>query len=242
MSKLKMLYIIGIIPLFLFCKGKNNNTEASSSATETSISDNDSINIDIENFQISFSREELDFLTETFPQLKGINGVVEDPDSALYRYPMSVDGYSFDSEGGKNLFFGLYTYFLREKTGDKYNAEREHLIKLYNCMNDTYGSANRKTTYFENIGARIIGYVEYNIYCYKPESDEYSIADFAQQKKAFLENVQRVTDHGLSRHKRMGINIDNTDIKKGIQQIDSMITDGFYLTKAKEFNTRFYNF
>ncbi len=231
MKKGKSLFLIFLIPLFSFFTGKASENKDIPVA--------DTIKIDIDSFSYSYTKEEFQLILDSFPQLQSKGKIIEQPDSVYYKYPPYVKGLSFDSEAGEDEFFLLYTYFLRQKTGNKHKEVRNNLIKIYRNINRIFGILHYGGTGFGHMYIRIVGYAEYDVYCYPQESKKYGNDNFLHKKKAYIDSLKRIIDEQVAQDRTIH-GEENTKERKEmlyteIQELDRRITGRYYLDKVIDF-------
>lgn len=238
----------GVLLVFLIvfissCIGNKEKTgSAESEHTQPLITNNDSVKIIIDSFSLVYTKQEFQLITDSFPQLKGIDGIVEHPDSAYRKYPVYAGGYTFGSEAGQDEFYLLYAHFLRATNSNKNKEERGNLIKIYWALNEIYGELNRGGTYFGHVYYRIVGYVEYEIYCLSQDNEDNISSDFVKQKEKFISSIKKEIDKGIKELETYGTNIDKAQLQEYVKELNNMLTNEFYLSKAVNFKMKYYNF
>lgn len=237
----KSLSILIISTILFSCVRKDNKAE-SNNIEQSFIGYNDSIYIRIDSFIRIFSKQEFKLITDSFPQLKGIYGLVEHPDSTYFKYPFFVDGYTFGSEAGQDDFYILYAYFLRERNDSKEIDKRDNLIKIYRNLNEIYGELNRGGTYFGHQYIRIVGYAEYDIYNSSLEGVNRNIKDFHKEKQDFLKSIEKDIDKTVEELHDFRTGLTSADLLQYVKQLNNLLSDEFYLSRAKEFKKTYYNF
>lgn len=248
MTKGKSLLLIFLIPLFSFCTGKVSKAQDIPVADSISMSplsyndeevDEKAIKIEIDSFTYSYSKEIFQLILDSFPQLQAKGKIVESPDTAYYKYPPYVKGWTFGSEAGEDEFYLLYAYFLRKKTRNKYKEERDNLINIYRNINGFFGTYYYGGTGFGHIYARIVGYAEYDAYCYPQESKKYRNDDFLRRKKTYIDSLKKIADKQLAEERIINgeetARERNETLHSEINELEQQIINGYYLAKAISF-------
>lgn len=182
------------------------------------------------------------------------NDVVDKHSEFFTEYPRSPDitylisafDEQFSSEIGQDNYFMYYTYFLRQKYEiDNFEYHRNKLILIYKNLNNISHLLNGGGTGYGHMYARIYGYAEYSVYLYYLTRNDSTITyDISKQKSLFKQTLQQVVID------RLGVTF-NTDIPTDkaslqdelfwlIDEIDSQITDSFYLAQTQDFYYRNY--
>ncbi|WP_413666769.1 hypothetical protein ACEN9X_19795 [Mucilaginibacter sp. Mucisp86] len=145
----------------------------------------------------------------------------------------------FSSEIGQDDYYLLYAYFLKKRNGgEKYQKERETLIKIYRDINFIFGRLAQGGTYFGHQDNRILGEAEYSIYRGKGNDYYDKSYDITKQKMLYLNALkQQITDE-------LSSNFDFPDKEKPklkkelfetVKELDGLITDYFYLESTRTF-------
>ncbi len=157
---------------------------------------------------------------------------------------------SFSSETGQDKYYILYAYFLRKQFRlDQYDKQRHNLVVIYNDINAIYGSLNFGGTYFGHQYRRIAGYAEFAIYQYNQNSGYYD-KDYGikKQKVIYINSLRQFVRDELADEKKFNqaiISMKNknelrSSLEKLIKEIESLITDNFYLKNAQRFQHTYY--
>lgn len=201
------------------------------------------------NDTLKFSKNDFNDIIDNFLELTGDN--INSPDYTFSKSKVWVDlvdssgnkkHLSFGSEVGKDEFYILYAYFLKNKNGiEKYSTRRNNLIKIYTDLNSIFGELNYGGTYFGHQSSRIEGYAEFSIYWFSHYQDFFSRPyDISKQKSLYIASLKQLI--------RDEVAIDNNVVEKHekakrilalfetIDDLDKLITDNFYLRMAQSFN------
>lgn len=262
-----ILYIIA----FLFLSCTNNAEEKGIASNNHQQISNDTMNVSLpknkadrkkyhttsdtviiytkNNDTLKFIKNDFNDIVDNFPELTGDN--INSPDYTFSKSTVWVDlvdssgnkkHLSFGSEVGKDEFYILYAYFLKNKNGiEKYSTRRNNLIKIYTDLNSIFGELNYGGTYFGHQSSRIEGYAEFSIYWFSHYQDFFSRPyDISKQKSLYIASLKQLI--------RDEVAIDNNVVEKHekakrilalfetIDDLDKLITDNFYLRMAQSFN------
>jgi len=202
----------------------------------------DSIKIGNDGDSITYSKEEFNQLIDEHPEL--INDQPSDPDLLYYTVG---DSQQFGSELGKDEYYILYAYFLRQKNAEeKYIELRNTMTGIYSNINSLFAYFKHGGTYFGHQNSRIQGYVEYAVYRHSQYPAGYEKTyDISKQKQLYINSLrQLVTDE---------ISIDletpkqekperTKELNKIVGNIDKLITNNFYLRNAQAFQYDHYQY
>lgn len=201
---------------------------------------------------LRFSKEEFNDIVDNFPELTSMNPLP--PDSA-YNAKIWVDvvdsagakqHISFSSEVGRDSYYILYAYFLKQKNGiTKYAVRRKKLLEMYRTLNSIFGNLNYGGTYFGHQYARIEGYAEFSVYWYKHYEDFFDRPyDISKQKAYYIGGLkQLIVDEVRNDVNTFGLKekLEQQDkLFKKVDDLDRLITDNFYLRMAKSFQSDHY--
>ncbi|AXY75504.1 hypothetical protein D3H65_16635 [Paraflavitalea soli] len=194
-----------------------------------------------------YTAEEFNDIVNNFPTL--YDSFPEHPDisyaqSGQFRSFVDSMGrektISFSSEVGKDQYHVLYAYFLKKLHGEAVlNGKRDTLVSIYRHVNRIFGELKGGGTYFGHQYYRILGYAEWGLhqykYYYEALGSKYSIAG---QKRLYLALLRRKIDDELSTS--YDITTENKatlrkQMAQTVAELDSLITDIFYLDKTTEF-------
>ena len=205
------------------------------------------IKISVEDCKYAYTKEKFEIITDSFPQLniQG-NKIIENPDSAYYNHHVFAGGYTFGSEAGQDEFYVLYAHFLKKKTGKKYNNVRNNLIEIYRRLNFIYGFLNYGGTGFGHLHARILGYAEYDTYIYSLEKGYNKKDNFQFQKDNYIRSLKKMVDTNIAEDTMLtGSSKEQArrtkDMYIAIDKLRKVISNDFYLSKAKEFEFKEYS-
>jgi hypothetical protein len=166
----------------------------------------------------------------------------ENPDQAYYN---NNDKEEFGSEVGQDTYYELYAYFLKQKNGiEKYAQQRKKLIDIYSNINSLFGHFEYGGTYFGHQSRRILAYAEYSIYLLpKKKEDTQKTYNITKQKELYIKSIRQLIDdeskidtNTLGKEKIERIN----ELNKIVDELDSLITDNFYLRRAQDFHYGYY--
>lgn len=168
----------------------------------------------------------------------------ENPDQAYFN---DKDKEQFGSEVGQDTYYELYAYFLKQKNGvEKYAHQRKKLIDIYSNINSLFGHFQYGGTYFGHQSRRILGYAEYSIYLLpKKKEDIEKTYDITKQKELYIKSLrQLIDDESKIDFNTLGNDkIERTkELNKLVDELNSLITDNFYLRRAQEFHYGHYEY
>lgn len=208
----------------------------------------DSINISADpEMPIFYKTDDLKDFAKHRPEL--ISEYVDDPAIEYARKKLSPDeldnqkgiDYSFSSEVGQDGYYIIYAYFLRLRNGDKpFVTQRAKLIKLYGDINSIFEKLMGGGTYFGHQETRILGDAEYAVSLYPKNKDDYYVKTYsiAAQKELYINALKQRIDDELS----ASADVPEKDksatkvaLYKTVNDIDSLITEYFYLKMAQQF-------
>lgn len=169
------------------------------------------------------------------------NEIQLEPDNA---YQCNND--DFGSESGKDVYYILYSYFLKQRNGiEEYAGQRKKIIDIYLNINRLFQQLNYGGTFFGHQISRILGYAEYSVYLLKENNDaKLKSYNINKQKSLYLKSLRQLIDDEIK--------IDNItlghkekvkrakDLNIIVDDLDKQITDVFYLRIAQEFHYRYY--
>jgi hypothetical protein len=171
----------------------------------------------------------------------------EYPDNPDQTYSKANDKEEFSSEFGKDIYFALYAYFLKQKNGvEKHAHQRQKLINIYSNINSLFRQFENGGTYFEHQQMRILGYAEYSIYLLpKAKKDISKTYSIKKQKAHYIKSLrQLIEDESKINFKTLGINKIKRiqKLNKIVDELDKLIIDNFYLRRAQEFQYGHYEY
>ncbi|MDB5137664.1 MAG: hypothetical protein JWP37_4267 [Mucilaginibacter sp.] len=154
---------------------------------------------------------------------------------------------NFNCEVCQDNYYVLYAFFL--KMGDcdeQYKMQRQTLIKLYRDLNFIFGRLRHGGTYYGHQYSRILGYAEYSVYLLHEDGNygdfkkSYSIS---KQKALYIAALkQTIEDEVSSDNETLSKQKPNNkkELLKTVNEMDSLITDYFYLNMVQEFQYSHY--
>lgn len=163
-----------------------------------------------------------------------------DPDRT---YAENVDG-NFSSEVGQDNYYLFYAYFLRNtnemyKIDDDFNDQRNKIMIIYTGLNRIFSLLDGGGTGYMHSYRRTFGEAEYAVYLYALTRKDFTVKyDITNQKNLFKQTLEQVVND------RLGNTFDIHETEKPalkeeifalISEIDSQITNSFYLTQAQQF-------
>jgi len=226
-----------------FEKSKNDNSELKSEKGEYSKypSTNDTIIIILESgVTLKFGKTEFNNIIENYPELN--SDYPQEPEES---YCCNSNKDYFESEVGKDDYFILYAYFLKQKNGIEKNEEmRKKLIDIYQNINSLFQDLYSGGTFFMHQYLRIFAYAEYSIYLNSEDKDNFENKyDITKQKELYIKLLRQIIEDEI---KIDGNTIGKEKIKKNeelnkiIDNLDKLITDISYLRRAQEFHFKYY--
>lgn len=227
-------------PLLLKYVNQNDSVSKIASAKKHKINqhyiESDSLIIPTEIGEtLRFGKKEINEIIENHPEF--FEESISSPDLTHHKYVKSID---FSSEAGKDIYYALYAYFLKQKNGvKKYGQQRLKLIGIYSKINSLFGNIQHGGTYFGHQGIRILGYAEYAIYIMPKEGERLEKTyNISKQKELYIKSLRQliadedkvdfntITKEKSTRRKKLN---------KIIDELDKSITDLFYLRQAQQF-------
>jgi hypothetical protein len=203
----------------------------------------DTLTISTENLgTYKYSKEDFNRIVDNHPEL--YNDYWESPDEKFYCYG---DNAEFGSEAGKDHYYFLYSYFLKQKNGiKKYAKQRKKLIDIYRKINSIFQRIEHGGTYFGYQYQRVLGYAEYSVYLLSVKNDNLKKTyDFSNQKELYIKSLRqliedelKIDDEILEKEKEKR----KQDLNKTVDELNTLIKDLFYLRRAQEFQYSHYNY
>lgn len=162
------------------------------------------------------------------------------PDDPQFAYYCNGNTHRFGSENGQDRYFTFYAHFLQKRNGiEKFATERKKLVGIYRNINSLFGYFQYGGTYFGHQWSRIPGYAEYTIFKYSKKLDDFEKTyDITKEKTLYIQSLRQLVDdeisidantHGKEKTERIKM------LNGVVDEIDSSITDTFYLRAAQEF-------
>ncbi len=189
-----------------------------------------------------YSKTEFNNIVDKHPEF--FQKYPDNPDQTYYN---DNDKQKFGSEAGQDTYYMLYAYFLKQRNGDKqFATQRQKLIDIYSNINSLFGHFEYGGTYFGHQSRRILAYAEYSIHLLPKQKTYISKKyDIAKQKQLYIQSLrQLVNDESSIDFNTLG----NEKIKRNkelndiVDNLDSVITDNFYLKRTQEFQYGHYEY
>lgn len=170
----------------------------------------------------------------------------EDPLYPDVAYDSRNESADFESEAGQDQYYLLYAHFLKERTGtDKFVDERSNLNEIYSIINSIFQQLQNGGTFFGHLDLRIPAYTEYAVYQLSIEEDEViSLVDFTQQKELYIQSLRLlIADRMTASPNTYGSNnmARKLELERKIDNLGELITDAFYLHRARDFQSLYYD-
>lgn len=190
---------------------------------------------------LEFTPEELETIKTQHPEF--FESYASDPDLL---YARNTD-LNFDSELGKDTYYALYAYFLKQRNGvERFASERQQLITLFGSINALFQRFQYGGTYFGHQYRRILGYAEYSIYLLPKDGSRFQKTyPIEQQKALYIASLRQLVEDELS----IDLETDpaylpkrRQELNKLVDTIERLITDVFYLRRTQEFHHRHYEY
>jgi hypothetical protein len=190
---------------------------------------------------LRYAKADFNSIVDKHPEF--LKNYPENPDQAYYNNGKE----EFSSEVGQDSYYELYAYFLKQKNGDeKYAQQRKKLIDIYSKINSLFQHFQYGGTYFGHQSRRILAYAEYSIYLLpKKKEDIEKTYDITKQKELYIKSLRQLIDdeskidfNTLGNDKVERIK----DLNKLVDELNSLITDNFYLRRAQEFHYGHYEY
>ena len=196
------------------------------------------------NDTLRFSKNEYNRIIDKHPEF--FQEYPENPDQLYYN---GNDSEEFASEAGQDTYYTLYAYFLKQRNGVKeFAQERQKLIDIYSNINSLFGHFEYGGTYFGHQYRRILGYAEYSIYLLaKTQNNISKTYDISKQKKLYMNSLRQLIDDESTIDQNYLGNEDERikrtkKLNKIVDELDTLITDNFYLRRAQEFHYGHYEY
>jgi len=191
---------------------------------------------------LQYTKADFNSIVDKHPEF--FQSYPQNPDQAYYN---SNSKEEFGSEVGQDAYYELYAYFLMQKNGvEKYAYQRKKLIDIYSNINSLFEHFQYGGTYFGHQSSRILGYAEYSIYLLpKKKEDIKKTYDITKQKAFYIKSLrQLIDDESKIDFNTLGNDkIERTkELNKLVDNLNSLITDNFYLRRAQEFQYKHYEY
>lgn len=202
----------------------------------------DSLQIADDGDTITYTKEEFNQLIDEHPEF--FSDIPQHPDLLYYSV---ADSRQFGSELGKDEYFALYGYFLRQKNDDvKYTDVRNRIKGIYTNINLLFNYFQHGGPYFYHQAARISGYAEFTVYQYSKNQEGFGKTyDISRQKELYLQSLrQLIADESNIDFETVRAEKPNRlkSANKIVDKLDSLITSNFYLRKAQAFHYDHYQY
>ena len=203
----------------------------------------DTLKISTENLgTFKYSKEEFNRIVDNHPEL--YNDYWETPDEKFFCYG---DNAEFGSEAGRDHYYFLYSYFLKQKNGiKKYAKQRKKLIDIYRKINSIFQRIEHGGTYFGHQYQRVLAYAEYSVYLLSVNNDSLKKTyDFSNQKELYIKSIRQLIEDELKIDDEILENEKEErkqDFNNTIDEISILLTDLFYLRRTQEFHYSHYNY
>jgi hypothetical protein len=244
---MKLAYLLLII-LTLGCQRQSKlELSETSKVAEVKVNPNyikeDSIEIDLGFEKRIYSKDSINKIIDEHPEFfyQSIN------------YP-EIEYWSnigdFGSESGKDHYYILYHYFLKQRNTSKDDdVKRKRLIELFHYYNALHQRINYGSPYFGHQYHRIYGIAEYIVYWSKDYDNSDEKYSFIKQKKLYIRLLKQYVADEIEVDVNLLIPAEKSKIQTAerkheldsiVNRIDSLTTDMFYLRNGQEFNYRYY--
>ncbi|WP_143822033.1 hypothetical protein [Mucilaginibacter pedocola] len=144
----------------------------------------------------------------------------------------------FGSEAGQDSYFTLYAYFLSLKNGqEKYRQRRDKLMKLYMDLVSTFIKMENGGSIPNHNYLRAMGVAEYSIQLYANDGDwgRYKKKyDISKQKALYIRSLKQYIIDECYKNNEV-LESEKQEMLKIVSEINSLITDYFYLERAMAF-------
>lgn len=249
----KTIYILAITIGLLSCNNQPKPVDNSSAVSK----ETNTLNAD--NSRYYTQQDTILIATETGDTLKyakdDFNNIVNKHPEFFEEYPYNPDQTYFNdndkeefaSEIGQDNYYVLYAYFLKQKNGiEEFAQQRQKLIAIYININALFGNFEYGGTYFGHQSSRILAYAEYSIYLLPKSKDEIAKTyDITKQKELYIQSLrQLIEDESTIDVEILGQEkiARNNFLHSLVDELDSLITDNFYLRRAQEFHYGHYEY
>lgn len=219
-------------------KTTNVHTDTRSSKVDNSkyYTQQDTIEIAIEiGDTLKYAKSEFNNIVEKHTEF--FEEYPKNPDQAYFK---DNDKGVFGGESGRDSYYVLYAYFLKQRNGiEEFAQQRQMLIEIYSCINSLFGRFEYGGTYFGHQSVRILGYAEYSIYLLpKGKGDISKTYDISKQKELYIKSLrQLIEDESEIDLETLGQEkvARNKELNAIVDKLDKLITDNFYLRRAQAF-------
>jgi hypothetical protein len=191
---------------------------------------------------LKFAKDDFNKIVDKHPEF-----FVEYPKNPDQTYFNDNDKEEFGSEVGRDNYYTLYAYFLKQKNGEqKYEIARKNLIDIYSKINSLFQHFQYGGTYFGHQYSRISGYAEYSIYLMpKDKGGIEKTYDITRQKEFYIKSLRQLIEDeseidfntlGEEKIKRI------KKLNEIVDELNELITDNYYLRRAQEFQYGYYEY
>lgn len=198
---------------------------------------------------LSYTNYELKKILEYYPELN--DTYPDNPDEAYDKKALGKEinendrenGFSFNSEAGKDNYYMLYGYFLKSKNDNKkVDSLRQNLINALRDINLIHAYLLKGGSYFLHQHKRIVGYAEYGLFCYDNSDNDYNSEP---QKRLFISLLRQYVSDEVNNNNFDGLSpLDKKetikDIEKIIDDLNNLITNKFLLKQVQQFEYKYY--
>jgi len=200
---------------------------------------------------LAYSKSDLRKILKTFPELTDEIAYPPDEEYATEKnitVNLSNNSiFSLNCELCRDDYFELYAYFLKMHDCDEdYKMQRETLIKLYRDINSIYGQLAHGGTYYGHQYRRILGYAEYSICLLNSDKDYGDFKksyDIKKQKAFYIMLLKQTIEDEVNNDTETlpkDKPIRKKELLKTVDEINSLITDYFYLKMTQQFQNSNY--
>lgn len=210
-----------------------------------------------DNEPLILSKNELNKIEKLFPIFK--SDFITNPNDAYsasgeWKDYINQDGkkehYSFGSEAGEDNFCLVYTYYLKQKNGEKkFKTERQNLIELYRAINGLYDGLNYGGTFYSHQHKRLNAFAEYSIYLLTVNGKYFDKKyDFNKQKNLYIKSLIQYVADEESQNVYYQIDLNENkpralervkELKGKIDILQKLITNYFYLNQVQDFENNY---
>jgi hypothetical protein len=190
---------------------------------------------------LQYSKTDFNNIIDNHPEL-----FEEYPDNPDQAYFNGNDIEEFGSELGRDSYYTLYAYFLKQRNGIKeFASQRQKLIDIYLNINNLFGEIEYGGTYFGHQSSRILGYAEYSILLLKNKNSISKTYDITKQKELYIRSLRQLIEdeskidfYTLGKDKVQR----SKELNEIVDKLELLITDNFYLRRAQEFHYGHYEY
>lgn len=149
----------------------------------------------------------------------------------------------FMSEVGQDDYYLYYAYFLRNtnemyKIDDDFSRQRNKIMIIYTRLNRMFSLLDGGGPGYMHLYRRTFGEAEYAVYLYALTRKDFTVTNISKQKDLFMQTLQQVVTDRLEStfdiHESEKPDLEE-ELFTLINEIDSQITDSFYVIQAQQF-------